>query len=264
MTASAIYEGRVRHRRYAPVRHEFAYRVFMMYLDLDELPGLFEGRLLWSCDGGGLARFRRRDHLRGEAPAHSDLKRAALDLVERRTGRRPDGAVRLLTHLEYFRYRFNPVSFYYCFAADGESVQAVIAEINNTPWGEQHCYVLDCPPDLEAREARRWTFRKDFHISPFMPMDMTYDWRFTPPASGLTIHMQNRRGGALVFDAAMSLRRREISAASLRSVLLRHPFMTARVIAAIYWQALRLWLRRCPVVPHPKTLPTGGDGLETG
>lgn len=260
---SAIYEGRVRHRRYSPVEHAFQHRVFMMYLDLDELPTLFRRHPLWSCEGRAPARFRRRDHLKNHAPADRDLREAVMDLVAEQTGTRPAGPVRLLTHLEYFRYRFNPVSFYFCFDAADQRVETIIAEINNTPWGEQHCYVLPTRADARGGGVKRFQFDKTFHVSPFMGMDTRYTWLFTEPSAQLSIHMENARNGEKYFDASMTLRRREISGAALNLVLLKYPLMTLRVIAAIHWQALRLWLKRCPYHPHPSTLAEGGPRAES-
>lgn len=256
---SAIYEGTVRHRRHSPVGHAFTYRLFMLYLDLDELPTLFARRWLWSNEGRAIARFRRRDHLKNQGPASQDLRESVRELVRERTGVRPTGPIRLLTHLEYFRYRFNPVSFYFCFDASGQQVEAIVAEINNTPWGEQHCYVLGRAESLSGSETQRFAFDKAFHISPFMGMDMRYDWRFTPPAETLAIHMENHRGAERLFDATMALRRAEITPFRLNALLVRFPFITVKVIIAIYWQALRLWMKRCPAYAHPRTVSTPED-----
>ncbi len=192
---SAIYEGRMWHRRIEPVEHAFDYSLFMIYLDLDELPTLFDRHLLWSNEGRAPARFRRRDHLKNHAPATQDLREAVRDLVAQRTGKRPTGPIRLLTHLEYFRYRFNPVSFYFCFDEHDRRVETVIAEINNTPWGEQHCYVLPDSADLGRGDRKRFEFGKEFHISPFMGMDTDYIWQMSEPTDRLSIHMQNLRDG---------------------------------------------------------------------
>ena len=121
--------------------------------------------------------------------------------------RRPGGAVRLLTHLRYAGYSFNPVSFYYCHAADG-ALHSIVAEITNTPWGERHCYVLPASGNEGTPSKMRFRFGKDFHVSPFLPMDMNYDWRFSPPASRLLVHMESWRDGEHVFDATMTLDRR--------------------------------------------------------
>jgi DUF1365 family protein len=241
---SCLYEGRVRHRRRTPVPHAFAYRVFMVYLDLAELDTVFRRRLLWSTRRPALAWFRRRDHLGDPAVPLDDAVR---DLVESRLGRRPAGPIRLLTHLRYFGIAMNPVSFYYVWEPDGSRLDAIVAEVHNTPWGERHCYVLD------ARDGRaRWRFPKAFHVSPFMPMQQEYAWRLATPGATLGVHMANLEGGAALFDAAMGLRRRPLTGRQLARVLLRYPLMTGQVIAGIYLQALRLRLKGATFHPHPR------------
>jgi len=173
------------------------------------------------------------------------------DLVAERTGRRPTGPVRLLTHLRYFGHCFNPVSFYYCYDATGQRLETLVAEVNNTPWGEQHCYVLTDGAERGAAGLQRFELRKEMHVSPFMPMDIDYDWRFSSPADVLSIHMQNLRNGDKLFDATLALRRTEISGPSLARVLMFYPVMTIQVVAAIHWQALRLWIKRVPFFVHP-------------
>lgn len=245
---SGIYAGQVRHRRLQPVPHDFNYRMFMMYLDLDELPNLFRGRWLWSDRRAALARFRREDHM---GPADVPLDQAVRDLVEQRTGQAPGGPVRLLTHLRYFGHVFNPVSFYYCFDKDDTFVETIVAEVNNTPWGEQHCYVLPQSDNHGAGAHSRFFPKKVMHVSPFMEMDVDYDWRFNQPGDGLNVHMENAREGRKVFDATLVLQRQEINSRSLAGVLLNFPLMTVKVVAAIHWQALKLWLKSVPVHDHP-------------
>lgn len=243
---SCIYEGLVSHTRRQPRRHRFRYRLFMMYVDLDELPTLFARRWLWSVSRPALARFRREAHL-----GDGDLATAVRDRVATATGRRPQGPIRLLTNFRYFGFGFNPVSFYYCFAADGETLQAIVVEVNNTPWGEQTSYVESC--EKRPASAGRWRFdvEKQMHVSPFMPMDVAYTWALTAPGQQLSVFMANAIDGQRVFSANLALRRKAISSRSLAGVLIRYPFQTARIIVAIHWQALRLWLKRVPVHAHP-------------
>jgi DUF1365 family protein len=245
---SALYFGTIAHRRREPVAHAFRYRAFLVYLDLDELRDVFRGRWLWSATRPAPAWFRRADHVGDPSRPLDEVVR---DLVLAETGFRPQGPVRLLTHLRYWGYCMNPVSFYYCHARDGRSVEAIVAEVHNTPWGERHCYVLDARPGPATETGWRFERRKAFHVSPFMPMDVRYVWRFTPPGAKLAVHIENHVSGRNVFDATLSLARRPITGANLANALLRHPFMTGTVIAAIYWQALRLWMRRVPYHPHP-------------
>ena len=256
---SAIYAGWVRHRRRGPVGNSFRYEAFLVYLDLAELSDVFRGRLLWSTSRPAPAWFRRRDHLGDPAIPLDEEVRA---LVHARTGTRPSGPVRLLTNLRYWGYCMNPVSFYYCFAPDGIAVDTIVAEVHNTPWNERHCYVLPGRrAERTASGALRFRFPKVFHVSPFMPLELDYDWRFTPPGRTVFVHMDNLARGKRFFDATMVMRRREIDGRALAGTLTAHPFMTGKVIAAIYWQAFRLWLRRCPTFPHPGALrPAGPEG----
>ncbi|MDR9435939.1 MAG: DUF1365 domain-containing protein [Thiohalophilus sp.] len=245
---SCIYQGRVRHRRFVPHEHAFDYRLFMLYLDLDELPGLFDRFWLWSARRFNLAWFRRADHHGDPAIPLADAIR---DRVEQQTGERPGGPIRLLTHLRYFGYGFNPVSFYYCFDPDDQYVEYLVAEVNNTPWGEQHCYVLSEPDNRGRQQHKRYLFGKHFHVSPFMPMELEYDWRFSTPGKQLAVHMINRQNDNKLFDATLRLERKPLNHVQLARVLVSYPLMTVKVIAAIYYHALKLWLKKTPFYPHP-------------
>lgn len=245
---SCIFEGRVSHSRAVPVEHSFAYRIFFMYLDLDELPTVFRKRWFWSSRRPALARFRRSDHL---GPSAEPLDQSVRALVEKETGVAPAGPIRLLTHLSYFGYCFNPVSFYYCYDESGENLETIVAEVNNTPWGEQTSYVLADRDNRGTARSRRFSPPKLMHVSPFMEMDIDYDWRFAEPGDSLSVFMANSQNGKRIFNAALALQRTELSASSMARVLVMYPFMTMSVLKNIYWQALRLWIKRCPFFPHP-------------
>ncbi|WP_022973429.1 DUF1365 domain-containing protein [Xanthomonas maliensis] len=254
---SAVYTGWVRHRRFAPRPLQFRYRLFLMYLDLAELERLFARRWLWSVGRRNLAQFRRSDYLGDPAVP---LDQAVRDCVQAQTGERPDGAIRLLTHLRYFGHVFNPVSFYYCFDRLG-GLRWIVAEITNTPWQQRHAYVLPVAQARSHRDVHAWRFDKRFHVSPFMGMQHQYDWRFSVPGEQLRVHMDvldaagadhaDTAVDGRRFDATLVLQRRPLSAATLARTLLAYPLMTVQVVLAIHWQALRLWLRGNPVHDHP-------------
>ncbi len=245
---SCIYRGTVRHRRFGPVEHTFRYPLFMMYLDLDELPEIFDGKLLWSARRPAIAWFRRADY-HGEPSV--PLTQAVRDTVEGHTGVRPQGPIRVLTHLRYFGYVMNPVSFYYVFDRAGTTMETIVAEVNNTPWDERHAYVLSADRNEGSGDKKRYRLEKEFHVSPFIDMDTKYDWRFTEPGRGIVVHMENLTDTGRLFDATLVMNRQELTGKSLRRVLMRFPWMTARVVTGIYWQALRLYLKRVPFYTHP-------------
>ena len=254
---SSIFSGQVRHWRKTPVGHSFEYRVFMMYLDLDELDEVFANRWFWSTSRPALARFKRENHF---GDATDSLDTSVRNLVQEKTGTRPAGPIRLLTNLSYFGYCFNPISMYYCFDAADQRLETIVAEVSNTPWGERHCYVLPDEQNTGDEQSRRFRVEKNLHVSPFMGMDMSYSWVVTEPTANLLVRIHNKAADELLFGAALNLKRQPISARSLAGVLIRYPFMTLRVMFGIHWQALKLWIKGCPVQPHPDKKPSVGVG----
>lgn len=248
---SRLYRGTLGHYRHTPAVNSFRYDVFMLYLDLDELETVFEPYWLWSTRRANFAWFRRADYL--GCPQQS-LSQSVRDLVDEKTGSKPTGPIRLLTNLRYLFYKSNPVSFYYCFEADGKTLHSVVAEVTNTPWGERYCYVLGEQQKTQSdgvdSDYQCYQSAKQFTVSPFMTLDMDYWFKFSLPAQHLLVEMQNHRQGKKLFDVELSLQAHSINSSNLAKQLLKIPLMTAKVTASIYWQALRIWCKGVPFLGH--------------
>ncbi|MGH1371046.1 MAG: DUF1365 domain-containing protein [Cellvibrionaceae bacterium] len=254
ITHSGIYQGTIAHSRLSPKSHSFCYPVFMMYLDLDELDDVLSLTPSWSDKRSALARYSRNDFL---TPHELPLRDAVKDRVYNELGFRPDGAVRVLTNLRYFGFIINPITCYYCFSKN-EQLVALVLEVTNTPWNEKHAYVLRCDP----REAsQRINFDKAMHVSPFNPMAMQYRLSTDAPNDSASLRLQNwsmseTEPQQLIFVAQLNLKKHPVSAKALRATIIRYPFMTMKVAALIYWNALKLWFKRVPFYKHPKKVGT--------
>ena len=249
---SRIFSGTLRHRRHLPREHAFTYQVFMPYLHLDEIDEVMSQSRFWTRESFGLACFKREDFL---GDPNEPLKDEVRRRIREETGESHAGPIYLLANLRYFGLQMNPIACYYCFDEADEKLQYLVAEVTNTPWGERHSYVLTA---REGERVLRQDFEKSFHVSPFNPMDMRYSWRSNQPGERLAIHLENHTERGREFDATLALEAEPLTAASMNRALRRFPLMTAKVAAAIYWQAFKLFLKRVPYYPHP------GTTLESG
>ena len=249
---AGLYVGTLRHRRFRPRKHEFTYNLFMALLDIDRIPELMAQSRWTSYNRFNWATFDERDHFGNPALAlrervEQDARAHGVSL--------PDGPIFLLTHLRYLGYCFNPISFYFCYDRSGH-LDAVLAEVNST-FGETRNYWLSRENREPSANALHYRCPKTMHVSPFMEMNLDYEFVLTEPGEKLVAHMNTiERGPASesstpFFDATLALEHEPWTARSVALALLRHPWMTAKVIAAIHWQALRLFLKRVPVYTHP-------------
>ncbi len=263
---SCLYQGSVYHARREPVSHRFLYSVAMAYLDLDEASDLLRQSWLASSSRWAPLAFRAQDHLRGDgagnpvgssSAAPAQLAAEVRRYVAQETGLPCSGPVRLLTQLRQFGCYFSPLNLFYCFAESSDPrPRAIVAEVSNTPWNERRLYVLHGGNQVAGQgSALRYRHAKDFHVSPFMGLDAAYDWRLSVPDEQLRVRIRSTSGAGPPFDAAMSLRRRSWSDRALAATLLRFPVSSLQTLAAIYWQAFRLWRKRCPFHPHPNSIP---------
>ncbi len=245
---SCIYLGTVHHQRRSPVGHEFRNSMYWLYLDLDEAPDLLDRRVL-RAGRFAPASFQRGDHL---GPAELPLADAVRELVRAQTGMALRGPIRFLTQLRTFGVYFSPLNLFYCFDEEGDDVLAVVAEVSNTPWNERHWYVLW--EGNREDDTRRMSFchDKQFHVSPFMPMTTRYRWRLTEPRKTLGVRIDIERDGDAIFGTEMTLNRRELTRGQLLRCQFRFPLPAVQTLTAIYFQALRLWTKKCPFYPHPR------------
>jgi uncharacterized protein len=246
---SALYVGKLRHRRFSPRPHAFAYPVYMAFLDIEQLPELMRVSPFASYNRWNWTSYSERDHF-GD-PRQALRERLAHDAASHGVTL-PDGPVFLLTHLRYLGYVFNPVSFYYCYDRAGH-LQLMMAEVHST-FGERCNYWLTASNQRPCDAAKRYTTAKQMHVSPFMDMRLNYDWIFTPPGERLVAHMNTLSEGKPFFDATLQLERRPWERRELHRALAAYPLMTLRVIGAIHWEALKLWLKQVPVFTHPAKL----------
>jgi DUF1365 family protein len=248
---SALCSGLVAHKRFGDKPHAFSNRVQLFLLDLAELNEVFRGRWFYSNGRANLVSFKRSDFL---GDPGTPLEDAVRDRVEQQLGRRPLGSIRILTQLRTAGYSFNPVSFYYCYDGACE-LDAIVAEITNTPWRERHAYVLDAAgkTDLTFR------FNKDFHVSPFFDMDHVYEWRFQIGDEQIGVSMTNFQAAQVVFRADLSLGLQPINGHNLAKALVRYPIQPLRMHLLIFWHAARLFLKRVRFFTHPeKRDPSSG------
>ena len=247
MTASALYTGHVMHHRLRPRVHRLRYRMFSLLLDLDEIDALATRLRLFSRGRFNLMAFHDRDHGDGSARP----LRAQAEALMAEAGLAHGGAIRLLTMPRLLGFAFNPLSVWFCHDRAG-LLSAIIYEVHNT-FGERHSYLL--PVAATAGDDVQQDVTKRFHVSPFLPMAMTYAFRVHPPADRMAVAITASDDEGPVLFAVHRACRTELSDRALLHAAVTHPLLTIKVVVGIGWEALRLWLKRVPVHHHPGTAP---------
>ena len=249
-----IYRGWVRHRRYKPKSHDFRYPMAMVMFDLDDLDNIFSKSKYWSLEKKNLISFKKTDYIQSNFNVDKSIKSSIYDVIKKQTGQYFDGSIMLLTHPRYFGFVMNPVSFYFCY--NGDNLVHIVSEINNTPWDERFTYVLSAKGTSSRSNSSVFYFEfdKKFHVSPFMPMDMQYRWRFSLQANKVNIHMVLMQHGEKLFDATMQGEHQPFTAQSMRSLPFSYPLQTLLVAWRIYWNALILYIKGIKFLTHPNKI----------
>lgn len=241
---SAIYAGTVAHRRVRPRAHVLCYQVFTLLIDLDELPHLDATVTGFAYNRPGLAAFYDRDH----GPGEDSPLRPWVEARLREAGiERAGGPIRLMCYPRLLGYVFNPLSVYFCYRPDG-LLAAILYEVSNT-FGQRHTYVIPVS-DPHAPDIRQ-SCPKAFYVSPFIPMDMTYEFCVRPPTQDLAVSIVENDQDGVLLTASFHAQRRELHGRNLVWTWLRFPLLTLKVIGGTHWEALRLWMKGIPLVHRP-------------
>lgn len=252
MKALGLYQGVISHHRSRPREHRFDYRMIQVWVDLQQVDLLDKISIFWSSKGRNLVRFKPQNYFSNESDCQPDLYQRVCNQIHKNTGKIFSGQAYLLANLSYWGHCYNPVIFVCCY--EGSELQYLVAEVHNTPWDERFVYVHDVKSQKNAQDGQGYhhaSFKKSFHVSPFMPMDLQYNWTYKISESHFFINMKLLEKGKSIFNATLDLTGGPLSTSQANRIPFRYPFICLKVVVTIYWQALKLWLKRIPFHSHP-------------
>lgn len=241
---SGLYEGTIRHRRKRTAAHDFYYRIGLIYADIDEIQNFCRPSKLWSFNKNNIGSYHSDDYLKHY---QGSMREKIAQVFSEQNLELPQGKVFQLCNWRYFAYIINPICCYFCYD-EQEQLQYIVAEVTNTPWGQSQNYILKCDP---TQAVQRLKFDKDMHVSPFFDLQMFYTMICNKPDNNLSMHIINQTDKEHCFDATLNLKRKPMSQRNMNFFLLRYPMQTIKIVLAIYYQALRLWLKGVPYIANP-------------
>lgn len=249
MLPDGIYKGDVMHQRYHPKKHGFNYPLAMILINVDHIEKTFNTSRWWSVERFNLIGFYRKDYIQA-SQKETCIKQAVCETILNNCNESFTGTVKILTNPRFFGYVFNPVTFYLCYD-ENHALKYILSQINNTPWNERHTYVHRVTCDDSAKKV--FDFDKQFHVSPFMPMNLAYTWQFMFENKKIDIHMGLFDSGVKQFIATMRAKHSPFTSRNMLKLPIEFPFQTLRIVFRIYWHALRLWIKKVPFYEHSDT-----------
>jgi len=248
---ASFCSGSVVHNRLTPKSHRFTYQMSWCLFDLDSIDDLFKQSRFWSLNKFNIVSIRNKDYI-NNTPA--SIKSKVRTYLLNHTDKEFNGKIFLFTHPRYMGFGFNSVNFYFCY--ENDHLLYILSEINNTPWKQKHVYFHDCLNPMNNKGNKIFdyvfNFKKEFHISPFVDMEIDYQWKFTVSPEKFTVQMRLNKQDKRLMNVSLNTVVVPIGKNDLIKWTLKKPFQALKMFTGIYWQAFKLWAKKIPFFTHPK------------